>query len=78
MYDRSYWDAYLMARHHVSLVIGVVLMAVVLLSILTGRTLVKFQRIVSRADDPKMFWESVVVDFLLGLVFLGLYFYTAN
>jgi hypothetical protein len=78
MYDRSYWHAYLIARHHVSLVIGVVLMAVVMISVLTGRTLVKYQGIVSRADDPKMFWESVVVDCLLGLVFLGLYLYTGN
>jgi hypothetical protein len=78
MDNGSYWHGYLMARHHVSLVLGVVLMAVVLISILTGRTLVKYQRIVSRADDPKTFWGSVVVDCLLGLVFLGLYLYTAN
>ncbi len=53
-------------------------MAAVLISILTGRTLVKYQGIVSRADDPKTFWWSVAVDFLLGLVGFGLYLYTAN
>jgi len=53
-------------------------MAVVLISIITGRTLVKYQGIVSRADDSKTFWGSVVVDFLLGLVLLGLYLYTNN
>jgi hypothetical protein len=78
MDNDSYWRGYLMARHHVSLVLGVVLMAVVLISIITGRTLVKYQGIVSRADDPKTFWGSVIVDYLLGLVFLGLYWYTAN
>jgi hypothetical protein len=78
MDNGSYWHGYLMARHHVSLVLGVVFMAVVPISILTGRTLVKYQGIVSRVDDPKTFWKSVVVDFLLGLVFLGLYLYTAN
>ena len=67
-----------MARHHVSLVIGLVFTAVVVISILTGRTLVKYQGIVSRADDPKTFWGSVVVDFILALVFLGLYLYTAS
>lgn len=74
----SYWRGYLMARHHVDLVIGVVLMAVVLISILTGRTYVKYHGIVSRADDPKTFWWSVVFYCLLGLVFLGLCLYTAN
>ena len=53
-------------------------MAVVPISILTGKTLVKYQGIVSRADDPKTFWGSVVVDCLLGFVCLGLYLYAAN
>jgi hypothetical protein len=78
MDNGSYWHGYLMARHHVSLVIGLVFTAVVVISILTGRTLVKYQGIVSRADDPKTFWGSVVVDFILALVFLGLYLYTAS
>ena len=34
-------------------------MAVVLISILTGSTLVKYQGIVSRADDPKTFWGAL-------------------
>jgi hypothetical protein len=78
MDNGSYWHGYLMARHHVFLVLGVVLMVVVLISIITGSTLVKYQGIVSRADDSKMFWGSIVVDCLLGLVCLGLYLYTAN
>ncbi len=53
-------------------------MAVVLISILTGRTLVKYQGIVSRADDPKTFWENIAVYCVLGLVCFGLYLYTAN
>ena len=56
MGNGSYWHEYLMARNQVFLVLGVVLMALVLISTLTGITLVKYQGIVSRADDPKVFW----------------------
>ena len=78
MDNGSYWHEYFMARHHVDLVLGVILMAVVLISLLTGRTLVKYQGIVSRTDEPKTFWWSVVVDFLLGLVCFGFYLYTSS
>lgn len=74
----SYWHGYFMARHHVFLILGIILMVVALVSALTGTTLVKFQGIVHRADDPKTFWESVVVDCLLGLIWLGLFLYTLN
>jgi hypothetical protein len=78
MYDRTYWHGYLMARHHLSLVMGIVLMVVALLSMLSGSTLVKGRGIVSRADDPKTFRNSIILNCVLGLIFLGLYWYTAN
>lgn len=74
----SYWHRYLMARHHVSLILGIVLMGMVLISTLTGRSLVKYRGIVSRAEDPKTFWQSIALYFLLGIFFLGLYLYTGN
>ncbi len=78
MYDASYWHRYFMARHHVSLIMGIVLMGGVLLSILTGYSLTRYRGIVSRAEDPKMFWETVVTYGVLGLVCFGLYLYTSN
>ena len=72
------WHAYLMARHHTDLVFGTVLMGVVFVSMLTGRSLVKYRGIVSRAKDPKTFWQSIALYFVLGLVFFGLYIYTLN
>jgi hypothetical protein len=74
----SYWHEYLMARHHTSLILGTVLMVMALIFTLTGRCLVKYQGIISRADDPKTFWQNVALYYLLGLLCLGLYLYTAN
>ena len=74
----SYWHGYLLARHHVFLILGTVLMVVALISTLTGTTLVKYQGIVHRSDDPKTFWGSIVVDCLIGLICLGFYLYTVN
>jgi ABC-type microcin C transport system permease subunit YejB len=67
-----------MARHHMALILGTVLMAMALIFTLTGRCLVKYQGIVNRDKDPKTFWQNVAVYYLLGLLFLGLYLYTAN
>ena len=74
----SYWYGYLMARHHTFLILGTVLMVMALIFTLTGECLVKYQGIIKRAEDPKTFWRSVAVYYLLGLLCLGLYLYTAN
>jgi hypothetical protein len=78
----SYWrkslDAYLMARQRTFLIMGVALMAVTLISILTGTCLVKYEGFVYRAEDPKKFWEAVGTYCVLGLICLGFYLYTIN
>jgi hypothetical protein len=78
MDDGSYWHGYLMARQNVFLIIGIVLMVMTLVSTLTGRCLVKYQGIVSRAEDPKAFWLGTAGYCLLGLFCLGLYVYTVT
>jgi hypothetical protein len=78
MDQNSYWHDYFMARHHTDLTLGIVLMSMALIFAVTGRCLVKYQGIVSRAKDPKTFWQNVALYALLGLVFLGLYVYTLN
>ena len=67
-----------MARHNVFLGLGAVLMGMTLIFALTGYCLVKYQGIVSRAKDPKGFWQGVATYFVLGLICLGLFLYTAN
>ena len=74
----SYWYGYLMARHHTFLILGTVLLVMALIFTLTGRCLVKDQGIINRAKDPKTFWQNVAVYYLLSLLCLGLYLYTAN
>jgi hypothetical protein len=78
MNNGSYWHGYLVARHHVFLVMGIVLMAATLISAITGTTLVKYQGIVSRAEDPEAFREGIITYCVLGLVCLALYLYTSN
>jgi hypothetical protein len=74
----SYWYGYLMARHQVFLVLGAVLMGMALISTLSGYCLVRFQGIISRAKDPKGFWQGVATYFVLALICLGLFLYTSN
>ena len=76
--DRSYWHGYLMARHNVSLVLGIVFLALALISALTGKCFVKGIGIVSRAEDHRTFRETIVVDCVIGLFCFGLYLYTFN
>lgn len=78
MDNGSYWHGYLMARHHVFLVLGIVFMAMALISTLTGKTLVKYRGIVSRVEDPKGFREGVITDCVIGLVCFGFFLYTAS
>jgi hypothetical protein len=78
MGDASYGHGYLMARHHVSLIMGIVLMSMALIFTLTGKCLTKYKGIVSRADAPKTYWQNIATYCVLGLLCLGLYVYTFN
>jgi hypothetical protein len=67
-----------MARHQTFLVLGTVLIVAASIYVLTGRCFAPHQGIISRAEDPKTFWQTVAVCYVLGLLCLGLYLYTAN
>ena len=58
------------------LILGAVLMVMVLIFTLTGRCPTRYRWNVSRAEDPKMYWQSIGIYSLLGLSCLGLYVYT--
>ena len=49
----SYWHGYVMPRHHVFLIPGIVLTVMALIPTLSGTSLVKYRGIVHRAEDPK-------------------------
>ena len=42
---------------------------------LSGETLERYHGIVYRAKEPKRFWWDVVLYFIMGLFFIGLYLY---
>ncbi len=69
----GYWYRYLAARHDFALKFGLVILCAALVSILSGKTLVKFRGIVARSEDPKTFWESVVTLVVMGVALIGLY-----
>jgi hypothetical protein len=69
----GYWYRYLAARHHTSLYIGLFFLGIVLVSVLSGETLVKGQGIVSETKDPKTFWGNVIVLLVMGTMFIGLF-----
>jgi hypothetical protein len=73
MYHDSYWYRYFAARRDVEFYLGLGSIAFGLLSIATGKTLVKYHGIVSRAEDPRGFWENIAVVFAIGVVFIALF-----
>jgi hypothetical protein len=42
---------------------------------LSGEAFERYGRTVDRTKEPKRFWWDVVMYFLVGLFFIGLYFY---
>ena len=66
--------SYLMDRR-LFLLIGVFLLVAAAAFLLTGKTLERYGRFMSRAEDPKRFWWDVVMWFLIGFFFIGLYLY---
>ncbi len=71
----SYWYHYFAVRRDVELYLGLGSIAFALISIATGKTLVRFQGVVSRAEDPKGFRENVAAACAIGAIFLGLFLF---
>ena len=69
----GYWYKYLAARHGIALYMGLVFLGVVLISVITGKTLVKGEGIVSKAKEPKTFWGAVISLLVGAVVLIGLY-----
>lgn len=69
----GYWCRYLAARHDTDFYLSVAFIAAALASTVSGYTLVKYQGIVARADDPKNFWQAVAIYLLIGIALWGLY-----
>jgi predicted cation transporter len=67
--------SYLIDRQHRFLLVGIVLLAVTAVFTLSGETLERYNGVVSRAQDSKRFRWNVVMYFLAGLFFIGLYLY---
>jgi hypothetical protein len=73
MDHNGYWYKYLAARHDVSFYMSVVLIAISLASIVSGYTLVRYQGLVRRSDQPNDFWQGVMIYLAMGLASWALY-----
>jgi len=51
--------------------LGFLFLIVAGISMCTGKTLSRYQGLVTRAKEPKTFWLLVAVWFLAGIVFIG-------
>jgi hypothetical protein len=60
------------------LISGLFLLFLAVGSTLTGQTLARYGQIVTRAEDPKEFWWTVVIYFLGGAFFIGYFLYKVN
>jgi len=69
----GYWYKYLAARHDFDIEFAFFLLCAASISMLTGKTLVRFRGIVSESEDSRAFWESVIALLVLAAVFIGLY-----
>ena len=67
--------SYLIDRQHRFLLIGIILLIVAVAFTLTGESLERYGRIVSRAEEPKRFWWNVATFYLGGILFIALYLY---
>jgi len=60
------------------LLFGVLWLALAVGGTFTGETLVRIHGWIFRSDDPKQFRWVIVMYYLLGLLFIGLFFYTLH
>ena len=70
--------SFLIDRQHRFLLIGIVLLIAAAVFTLSGETLERYHGIVYRSKKPKRFWWDVVLYFLSGLFFIGLYLYQSS
>ena len=76
---RRAWAIFLMIdRAHRFLLIGIFLLVLAAVFTLSGETLERYHGIVRRAKEPKRFWWDVVMYFIAGLFFIGLYLYQSS
>jgi 1,4-alpha-glucan branching enzyme len=67
--------SYLIDPQHRFLLIGIILLVMTAVFTLSGETLERYHGVVYRMEEPKRFWWDVVLYFLAGLFFIGLYVY---
>jgi hypothetical protein len=64
-----------MSRPHILLTFGIFWTGLGLMSTLSGQSLLRFGRTISRAQDPEKYWRSVAIDYLAGAFGIGYFLY---
>jgi hypothetical protein len=68
----GHWFLLLPSRRYAYMFIGLGCLLIAAVSMLTGKTPVRFHGLVSRDEEAKRFREAVVAYFIGGLFFIGL------
>jgi hypothetical protein len=66
----TWWNA---ERSRGWLIAGGLFLFLAVIGTFTGETLVRFQGVVRRAEDPKGFWWDVALYYFFGAIFIALY-----
>jgi hypothetical protein len=57
------------------LILGLISLAVGVISTCTGVTWARFGRVIYRTKEPNEFWEDVVTCYVIGVCFIGYFSY---
>jgi hypothetical protein len=63
---------------YIFLILGLISISAAVVFTCTGRVWVRLNGWVYRAKEPKWFWWEVVLDFLIGVCFVGYFLYSVT
>jgi hypothetical protein len=67
--------SYLIDRRHRPLLIGIFVLLFPVAATLTGQSLERFGKMVTRAESPNRFWWNVAFFYAAGLLGIGIFLY---
>jgi hypothetical protein len=67
--------SYLIDKRHRLLLIGILLLLFAVAATVTGQSLERFGKMVTRAENPNRFWRNVAFFYVAGLLCVGIFLY---
>jgi hypothetical protein len=70
--------SYLIDRRHRPLLIGILFLLLAVASVLSEQTLERYGPPITRAENPKKFWQNIVFLVSAGLISIGIFIYLSS